>query len=93
MADVLSELMARRGYAREQAGALYAAVWEEAAGELMARHTRVGLVRRGALDVIVANSTLLQELTYQKRSILGHLARLLPDERIGDLRCRVGPIE
>ncbi len=90
--DVLSELMARRGYARQQAAANYDAAWREAAGELLARHTRVGVVRRGALEVTVANSVLLQELTFQKQTILGELARLLPEERIDKLRLRVGPI-
>ncbi len=91
--DVLAELMARRGYAREQASADYAAAWRQAAGELIAKHTRVGGVRRGALEVIVANSVLLQELTFQKTSILSQLGRLLPQERIGSLRLKVGPIE
>ncbi|HXT59680.1 MAG TPA: DUF721 domain-containing protein [Pirellulales bacterium] len=93
MADVLAELMARRGYARQQASADYSAAWREAAGELIANHTRVGGVRRGALEVIVANSVLLQELTFQKPSILTQLGRLLPQERIGNLKFRVGPIE
>jgi len=93
MADVLSELLARRGYARVQAGAQYAAAWRQAAGELLAGHSRVGAVRGGALEVVVANSTLLQEITFQKQSIMSHLARLLPDERIHSLRLRVGPIE
>ena len=93
MADVLAELMARRGYARERAAADYSAAWREAAGELIARHTRVGVVRRGALEVIVANSVLLQELTFQKPNILNQLGRLLPQERIGNLKFRVGPIE
>jgi hypothetical protein len=35
---------------------------------------------------------LLQELTFQKQTILGELARLLPEERIDKLRLRVGPI-
>lgn len=93
VADVLSELMARRGYAREQSVAAYADAWRQAAGELVARHTRVGTVRRGALEVLVANSVLLQELTFQKQEILAHLNRLLPRERIARLRLRVGPIE
>ncbi|HVX13490.1 MAG TPA: DUF721 domain-containing protein [Pirellulales bacterium] len=93
MGDLLAELMARRGYAREQAAHQYEAAWRQAAGELLARHTRVGTVRRGALEVTVANSVLLQELTFQKHSILEQLARLLPEERIDKLRFRVGPLE
>ena len=91
--DIVAELFARRGYARQQALAGYEAAWREAAGEMLARQTRVGTVRRGALEVTVANSVLLQELTFQKHTILGQLSRLLPDERIDNLRLRVGPIE
>ncbi|HEX4150125.1 MAG TPA: DUF721 domain-containing protein [Pirellulales bacterium] len=93
MADVLSELLTRRGYARAQAGTAYVDAWHTAAGELVSRYTRPGNVRRGVLEVLVANSTLMQELTFQKQTILNQLARLLPDERIVDLKLRVGPIE
>lgn len=93
IADVMSELLTRRGYARVQAAASYDDAWREAAGEQMARYTRVVQIRRGVVEVIVANSTLVQELTFQKRAILKQLAELLPEERIADLRCKVGPIE
>jgi predicted nucleic acid-binding Zn ribbon protein len=93
LGDVLAELMARRGYARELTAAQYADAWREAAGEFIAARTRVGAVKRGALEVIVANSVLSQEITFQKQSILGQLTRLLPRERITNLRLRVGPVE
>lgn len=93
MADILAELMARRGYARMQGAASSASAWREAAGDLLARYTRAGQVRRGVLEVTVANSTLVQELTFHKPAILEKLSRLLPDERIHDLRCKVGAIE
>jgi predicted nucleic acid-binding Zn ribbon protein len=93
LGDVLAELMARRGYTRELAAAQFTDAWLEAAGEFIAERTRVGTVRRGALEVTVANSVLSQEITFQKQTILGHLTRLLPQERITNLRLRVGPIE
>jgi predicted nucleic acid-binding Zn ribbon protein len=91
--DVLSELMARRGYARVQSAAAYDAAWREAAGPLAAKYTRVGQLRRGTLEVVVANSPLLQELGFQKTEILKSLAALLPDEGIEGLRFRLGNIE
>jgi predicted nucleic acid-binding Zn ribbon protein len=91
--DVLSELMARRGYARVQSAAAYDAAWREAAGPLAAEYTRVGQLRRGTLEVVVANSTLVQELGFQKRALLQSLAKLLPDEGIENLRFRVGNIQ
>ena len=91
--NVLSELMSRRGYARVQSAAAYDAAWREAAGPLVAKYTRVGLLRRGTLEVVVANSTLVQELGFQKRMLLKSLAALLPDDGIENLRFRVGNIE
>ncbi len=91
--NVLAELMARRGFARLQSAAALEAAWREAAGELLGRHSRVVGVRRGKLEVIVAHSALLQELTFQKAAILKALTQALPDEPIKDLRFRVGALD
>jgi predicted nucleic acid-binding Zn ribbon protein len=91
--NVLSELMARRGYARVQSAAAYDAAWREAAGPLAAKYTRVGMLRAGTLEVVVANSTLVQEFGFQKHALLQSLAELLPDQGIKGLRFRVGNIE
>ena len=85
--------MAKRGYARVQSAAVSAEAWRDAAGDLAARDTRLGAVKRGVLEVLVANSTLVQELGFQKAGILKRLGELLPDEKITDLKFRVGPIE
>ena len=90
--NVLSELMSRRGYARVQSAAVYDAAWREAAGPLAAKYSRVGSLHRGTLDVVVANSTVVQELGFQKNALLKSLAVLLPDEGIENLRFRVGNI-
>ena len=60
--------MARRGSARVQSSEALEAAWRDAAGPLMAKYTRVGQIRRGTLEVLVANSTLLQELGFQKQA-------------------------
>ncbi|MBU4271348.1 MAG: DUF721 domain-containing protein [Planctomycetes bacterium] len=91
--EVLSEVMARRGYARVQCAAAYDAAWREAAGPLTAGYTRPGSLRRGTLEVVVANSTLMQELGFQKHALLESLAGLLPGEGIENIRFRVGSIE
>ncbi len=91
--DVLTQLMARRGFAGVRRASACEEAWRQAAGELVARHSRVGAVRRGTLEVVVANSTLLQELTFQKQTLLETLGQRLPDEGIRDLRFRVGAIE
>ncbi len=92
LGDILGELFARRGYARVQTAHLHALAWTEAAGQELARHSRAGAIKRGTLEVLIANSTLLQELTFRKHEILQKLEQLLPDQRIKNLRCRVGPV-
>lgn len=92
IANVLAELMAKRGLGRVQGATALASAWSESVGELASRYTRAGLVRRGTLEVTVANSVLVQELTFQKQQILAKLAELLPDHAIRDLKFRVGSI-
>lgn len=91
--NVLSELMARRGYGRVQSANALETAWREAAGSLAAKYTRPGQLRGGTLDVIVANSTLMQELGFQKSALLARLTDLLPDEGIKNIRFRVGGVE
>ena len=90
--DVLAQLITLRGYGRFQATAELAAVWQAAAGEALARSSRAGQVRRGRLEVTVTNSTVVQELTFQKEHILAELGRILPDAKIRDVRFRIGNI-
>ncbi len=85
--------MARRGYAREHSASECGAAWQAAVGDAFGRFTRAGAVRRGVLEVIVGNSALMQELTFQKSVLLEKLNQSLPDENIKNLRFRVGVIE
>jgi predicted nucleic acid-binding Zn ribbon protein len=91
--NLLPELMARRGYARVESAEAYNVAWKEAAGPLIARYSRVGALRRGSLEVIVANSTLIQELVFQKAGLLKSLTGLMPEQGIKDLRFRLGALE
>jgi predicted nucleic acid-binding Zn ribbon protein len=91
--DVLAQLITLRGYGRFQANAELQAAWQAAAGETLARASRAGQIRRGKLEVIVTNSTIVQELTFQKQNILAELGRTLPDAKIRDVRFRLGPID
>ena len=92
IADALSQLMARRGYARVRSESQMDDVWREILGEELAASTQVGNQRQGVLEVVVANSAVLQELTFRKRKILKELNRLSGERKIRDLRFRVGPI-
>jgi len=90
--DILPQLMAQKGFARVQGSAEYAAAWKEAAGSLAARYSRVGSLKRGTLEIVVANSALIQEFVFQKCGMLETLNRLLPEQGIKDIRFRLGAI-
>jgi len=91
--DILAQLMARRGFAQVQTAAAWEMAWRQAAGEMIAKFTRVGQLKGGRLELIVANSTLVQELSFQKPNLLAAMMRALPDHPIKDLRFRIGPVQ
>jgi len=93
MAEVVNELMSRRGYAQVQSSAACADAWRAAAGSALAAHTVAGNVRRGVLEVFVRNSAVVQELTFRKKQLIAELTRLGPEFKVRDLRFRVGPVD
>jgi predicted nucleic acid-binding Zn ribbon protein len=90
--SIVADLIARRGYARVIAATTCAEAWATAAGPQLGKFSRPGAIKRGVLEVLVANSTMLQEVTYQKQALVQKLIELLPDEKIKDVKFRVGPI-
>src|SRR5688500_4058511 len=91
--DVVAQLMAARGYARVQSVVVTRAAWNAAAGEKMSTHTTPGSLNRGVLEVLVRNSAVLQELTFQKKKILKKLIAAMPDAKIEDLKFRVAVVD
>lgn len=88
--ETLSTLLARRGCADVAGAAEREQAWGQVVGPALAACTRVGMVRRGVLEIVVSNSAALQELTLQKRQLLQGMAAALPDQPLRDLRFRVG---
>ena len=91
--NILAELIAKRGFGRVQNAVSYEEAWRQAAGPLAAQYARLGAFKRGTLEVIVANSTLVQELTFQKAGLLEKLKELLPDQGVRGLRFVSGPVD
>ena len=90
--DVLTQLIARRGYAREQSSAALEAAWQQAAGAKLAAQTRAGSIRRGTLEVLVTSNLLAQELGFEHDALIARLQTLSPQTKITKLRFRVGNI-
>lgn len=90
LSHALSRLISQRGLARAQGASQLAALWREIAGEELAGKTRVLGIRRGVLNVGVANSALLGELAaFHKAELLATLAEKHPELQIRDLKFRL----
>lgn len=93
LSDILADLFTVRGYGRLHARQELEAAWNKAVGEAYWRQTRLGEVRRGVLNVTVAHSVLLEELSaFRKSSLLRALRLDAPATIIHDIRFRVGPL-
>lgn len=87
--SIISQLMARRGYAQvESASALQASVAKVVSPTLLSS-LRVGEVKRGVLQIFANDSSAMQELTFLKRKILKSVQGDHPSAKITDVRFRV----
>ena len=90
LGDVLSRLMALRGYGRVRGGRQLADVWRAAAGEKTAARTRVMGLKNGVLQIGVSNAALLSELTsFHRQSLLESLQKSKGGYAIRDLKFRL----
>jgi hypothetical protein len=86
---LMSRLLARTGYDREQAASGLVDAWQQAVPEHLRAASQPGLVRRGVLEVFVTHSAVVQEMGFHKRQAVTRLAELVPAEGITDIRCRL----
>lgn len=86
----VAELLAKKGYAARGAAEEIRTAWREAAGPTLERFSRAGVIRRGVLEVTVANSTARQEIEFHRPRLLAEMQKALPDAKITSLRLRVG---
>ncbi|MHC4876386.1 MAG: DciA family protein [Planctomycetota bacterium] len=91
LSAAISELIARRGFARMQGNTQLAAIWKQVVGdERMAERTKVLGLKRGVLEIGVSNSALLNELvSFQKMVLLERLKSEHPEQNIKDIRFRL----
>jgi Dna[CI] antecedent, DciA len=93
LSNILGELFALRGYNRRCARQRLEDIWNMTVGEPYCSQTRLGEVRHGVLNVIVAHSAILEELTaFQKPVILAALRASGTATAIRDIRFRVGTV-
>ena len=87
--SLVNQLMSRRGYAQALANDHLHRVIASAVGHPLDTSFQVGKLSAGVLHIYATDSVTLQELNFQKRSILRLLQAEVPDSKITDLRFRV----
>jgi predicted nucleic acid-binding Zn ribbon protein len=95
MDRLVSELLTRRGYARVKAASQLTDLWGDVVGERIAGMTIAGTIRRGMLEVTCKNSAVMQEVAFQKHSLVTKLNQKMgsqgnqENQQIKDLKLRV----
>lgn len=92
LAEILSRLVTQRGWGQVQQRQRLEEAWKQAAGPRFAERSRVGVFRRGLLEVIVGDAVLHHELAFAKARILADLVRRLGPNQVRDLRLRLGAV-
>lgn len=87
--SLVSQLISRRGYAQATANDELLSSIVSAVSRELESAIRVGNLRRGVLQVYATDSVTLQELNFQKRTILRRIQQDMPHANVNDLRFRV----
>ena len=92
-ADILSRLMARKGYAQTGSANEMEDIWNQIVGPKWQTKTKIGNISRGVLEVFVVSSAVNQQMGFQKRKILKQIQERLPKNKIKDLHFRIGNVK
>jgi predicted nucleic acid-binding Zn ribbon protein len=95
--DVIAAVIAKHGYAAVKGADLVRDGWAKAAPEALgdaaiAGMTAAGVLKRGVLEVMVANHVVMQEINFHRPALLAATQAALPDSKITALRFKVGRI-
>jgi predicted nucleic acid-binding Zn ribbon protein len=89
-ADLLGQLMARKGYAQTDSQDELSEVWYSLISDKFKSKTRITRLHGNVLQVLVSSSAVNQQLGFQKLQLLKQLQQKLPKNKIKDLRFKIG---
>ena len=92
-ANILSQLMARKGYGQTKTNDELDDTWNAIVGDKWQSKTRVGNVSRGVLEVFVSSAAVNQHLGFQKKKLIAELSKRVPQNKIKDIKFSLGSIE
>ncbi len=90
--DIISQMMARQGYGQSQSNNELNEAWEIASGPKFSKNTKAGRINRGTLEVHVASSAAINQLSFQTRQLLSAMQQQLPQNKIKDIRFKLGNV-
>ena len=86
---LVAKVLTRHAVAGEQASQEIGDAWQNAAAGL-AKGSRPAQIKRNTLEILVANSSTMSKLQFQKRVILRKLQALDGYQHIKDLKFKIG---
>ena len=91
-ADIISQMMARQGYAQNKSNDELNEAWEVAVGPTLVKNTKAGRMNKGVLEVHVASSAAMNRLSFEKQKLLSAMQQQLPQNKIKDIRFKLGNV-
>jgi predicted nucleic acid-binding Zn ribbon protein len=88
----IEKLLARRGLSARIREYRVFGVWDQAVGDVLARHAQPGAIRGKKLTVTVDSSAWMQQLSLLKPEIIEKLNRLLGGGAVESITLRLGEI-
>lgn len=87
--NVVSDLLQQRGHAQLISVVERQEAWRELVESRFRETTVPGRLYRGVLHILVTDSIVMQELSFERATLLRELQRRLPDHAITKLQFRV----
>lgn len=93
LGEILSRLITQRGLGQVQRRTHLEDAWDQAAGPQYAPASRVGSLKHGQLEIIVADAVVHHELSFLRSQLLRRLAESLGHQQVKGLRFRLGVLD
>jgi hypothetical protein len=87
--SLVSQLISRRGYAQSGVTNQFEQIIRGVLGPGLAKEITVGKLNRGVLKVFAGDSVTVQELMFQKRTLVRRIQAEMPDAKLTDIRFEV----
>ncbi len=91
-ANIVARVLTNRSIAATKTDEQLNEIWQQSVGESFANQTKPGMIRRGILEVFVANSAVHQQLAFNKKSILKKIKKTELLKNVKDIRFKIGTV-